>query len=191
MKYFTLLLTGCAAAAPIAHSLDKKATEPAQPVYPSKAAGDAPYSVAEADLRAAIKIPQTFTYGKKMPVILSPGTGVTGTQTFSGNFMKLLANSSTVEPVVLDIPDNLLDDIQVNSEYVAYAMNYVSGISSNSKVSVVTWSQGSINMQWAVKYWPSTRAVVSDFIAVSPDINGSNIVSQNGTALTLPIAVGM
>jgi hypothetical protein len=37
---------------------------------------------------------------------MSPGTGVTGTQTFSGNFMKQLANSTTMDPVVLDIPDN-------------------------------------------------------------------------------------
>ncbi|RDW84245.1 hypothetical protein BP6252_01835 [Coleophoma cylindrospora] len=109
-----------------------------------------------------------------MPVILSPGTGVTGTQTFSGNFMKLLANSSIADPVVLDIPNNLLDDVQVNAEYVAYAVNYVSR---------------SINMQWAAKYWPSTRSTVSDFIAVSPDIKGTNIADAvAGLTGILPVA---
>lgn len=185
-----LFLAAGAVASPTNHLLGNRAVEPAQPVFPSKAPGDAPYSVAEADLRAAIKFPASFTYGKKMPVIMSPGTGVTGTQTFSGNFMKLLANSSTTEPVVLDIPDNLLDDVQVNSEFVAYAINYVSGISNNTKVSVITWSQGSINMQWAVKYWPSTRATVSDFVAISPDIDGTTLASVNGQAPNLTIAVG-
>lgn len=68
---------------------------------------------------------------------MAPGTGVTGTQTYSGNFMKLLATSTRMEAVVLDIPDNLLDDVQVNAEFVAYAMNYVSGISNNAQVRVV------------------------------------------------------
>lgn len=177
MKFSIVLFVATATASPLSRYLDIRATEPAQSVYPSKASGDAPYSVAEADLRAAIQLPQSFTYGKKMPVIMSPGTGVTGSQTFSGNFQKLLANSTTTEPVILNIPDNLLDDVQVNAEYVAYAMNYVSGISNNQKVSVVTWSQGSINMQWAVKYWPSTRATVSDFVAVSPDIKGTTVAN--------------
>lgn len=66
---------------------------------------------------------------------MSPGTGVTGTLTFSGNFLQQLTGSATMDPVVLDIPDNLLDDAQVNSEFVAYAMNYVSGISNDAQVS--------------------------------------------------------
>jgi len=32
-------------------------------------------------------------------------------------------------------------------------------------------------MQWALKYWPSTRPVVEDFVAVSGDIHGTDIAS--------------
>jgi hypothetical protein len=152
----------------------------------SKAAGDAPYDTPEATLRAAVKILAGFTYGQKIPVIMCPGTGVTGTQTFSGNFMKQLANSTTMDPVVLDIPDNLLDDIQPNAEFLAYSTNYVSAISSNLNVSVITWSQGFLNMQWAMKYWPSTRAVVSNFVPVSPDLKGSKIANGVPTGV-LPL----
>lgn len=58
--------------------LDIRATEPAAPIYPSKAAGDAPYTNTEAVLRAAIKLPATFTFGQKKAILMTPGTGVTG-----------------------------------------------------------------------------------------------------------------
>lgn len=146
-------------------------------IYPQKAASDPIYSVDEATLKAAIKLPKGFTAGKKMPVILVPGTGTTGTESFSSNFMKNLADDPMVEPVALDIPHNLLDDVQINAEFVAYSINSVSMMAGNKNVSVVTWSQGSIDMQWAVKYWTSTRAIVSDFVAISPDINGTTVAS--------------
>jgi len=149
-------------------------------IFPQKAEGDAPYSNTEATLKAAIKMPASFTFGKKMPVILGPGTGATGTSSFSGNFLKQLMNSSTFDPVALDIPDNLLNDIQSNAEFYSYSINYISAVSNNANVSVITWSQGSMNMQWAMKYWPSTRAVVSDFIPVSPDLKGSTIINFTG-----------
>ncbi|KAH7333392.1 putative lipase B [Rhexocercosporidium sp. MPI-PUGE-AT-0058] len=149
-------------------------------VFPQKAAGDAPYTNSEATLKAAIKMPASFTFGQKMPVIMGPGTGVTGTQTFAGNFMKQLMNSTTLDPVVLDIPDSLLNDIQLNAEYYSYSINYISAVSNNANVSVITWSQGSMDMQWAMKYWPSARPVVSDFIPVSPDLKGSTIVDFTG-----------
>jgi hypothetical protein len=88
---------------------------PSKSIYPKKAASDAPYSVLEAQLLAAIHIPDTFTYGKKPPVILTPGTGSTGCLTYSGNFIKLLTGSTYADPVWLNIPHFLLDDAQVNA----------------------------------------------------------------------------
>lgn len=59
-------------------------------------------------------------------------------------------------------------------------MNYVSGTSNNANVSIISWSQGGLNVQWAMKYYPSTRPVVSNFIAVSPDIKGTTIAKSSG-----------
>ena len=65
--------------------------------------------------------------------------------------MKQLMNSTTMDPIILDIPDNLLNDVQLNAEYYSYSINYISSISNNAKISVITWSQGSMDMQWAMK----------------------------------------
>jgi len=152
-------------------------------VFPKKAKTDAPYTLSEAQLREVIYIPPTFTYGQKPPVILVPGTGNTGYQTFSNNFIPLLTGVSFADPVWLNIPNQLLMDAQVNAEYVAYAINYIAGI-TNKKVSLVTWSQGGLISQWAFKYWPSTRNVTSDLISISPDFHGTLTVAFScpGTA---------
>jgi hypothetical protein len=73
-----------------------------------------------------------------------PGTGSTGYESFDGNFIPLLTGVSYADPVWLNIPNQLLDDIQVNAEYVAYAMNYISAITSRN-VSVISWSQGHVS----------------------------------------------
>jgi hypothetical protein len=153
---------------------NNNAKNPATPVFPKKGPSDAPYSLTEAQLRAIIYIPSTFTYGKVQPLVMVPGTGSEGCLTFQSNFIQQFTGSSIADPVWLNIPSFMLNDAQVNAEYVAYAMNYISGI-SNSNVSVIAWSQGNIDTQWAFKYWPSTRSVVNDFINISPDYHGTTL----------------
>ena len=153
---------------------------PAKPIYPEASKRDAPYDLSQAQLRAAIYIPDTFQYGAEgapQPVILVPGTGDDGYTTFVGNYIPLLQGSTIGDPVWLNIPGFLLGDAQTNSEYVAYAINYIYGISNNRKVAVFGWSQGNIDTQWAFKYWPSTRSKVTDHVAFSPDYHGTVIAN--------------
>ncbi|KAK3936984.1 lipase B [Diplogelasinospora grovesii] len=146
---------------------------PSQTIYPKKDSTDAPYSAEEAQLRAAIHIPASFTYGEKQPVIFVPGTGTYGGEAFGSNLRKLLTGTDYADPVWLNVPGALLGDAQVNAEYVAYAINYVSGVSGGRNVSVISWSQGGLDTQWAFTFWPSTRGVVSNFLPVSPDFHGT------------------
>ncbi|PGH08430.1 hypothetical protein GX51_01257 [Blastomyces parvus] len=145
------------------------------PIYPSKSPNDAPYSLDEIELRSAIHFPDAFEYcqGEKKPVILVPGTSVPARVGFNSTLAKLLGATTYADPLWINIPNASHGDIQINSEYVAYAINYVSAICQGHNVSVITWSQGSINTQWSLKYWPSTRDIVEDFIAVSPDFGGT------------------
>ena len=146
---------------------------PSNTIYPKASPEDAPYSLSESSLRAAIHIPETFTYGQKPPVILFPGTGVPGGITWAYNYARLLANTTYADPIWLNIPQNSLSDAQTTSEYAAYAIHYISGITQNQNVSVITFSQGSLNVQWAFKFWPSTRTITSNLIALSPDYHGT------------------
>lgn len=148
-------------------------TNPAPPknIYPASPA-DAPYSLSESTLRSGIYIPPTFTYGKKPPVILFPGTGVAGGMTWAFTYGDQLAKEPNADPVWVNIPKFSLDDAQLTAEYAAYAMSYIGAI-TNRNTTIITFSQGSLNVQWALKYWPSTRSVITDFIALSPDYRGT------------------
>ncbi|KAI5370001.1 Putative alpha/Beta hydrolase [Septoria linicola] len=163
--------------------------KPSIKVFPKADPKDAPFSLSEAALRAAIHIPSSFKYGARgapNPIILVPGTGATGYTTFVGNYIPLLQGSSIADPVWLNIPGFLLGDAQVHAEYIAYAVNYIHGISNKRKVSVAAWSQGSINGQWAWKHWPSARAKVTDFVTFSGNYAGTinaNFLATPGIAL--------
>ncbi|KAH9809207.1 Lipase B [Teratosphaeria destructans] len=146
---------------------------PATPVYPQAGPDDAPYSLSEADLRKVIHIPPGFTYGQIPPVIFLPGTAAVGGQNFGPNYGKLFGENKIADPVYVNLPGKNLADIQVAAEYVAYAVNYISGISGGKNVSTISWSAGSLDGQWALKYWPSTRSKVSDKIGISPDYHGT------------------
>ncbi|KAJ6094727.1 hypothetical protein N7467_002240 [Penicillium canescens] len=147
---------------------------PNTPIYPTNHPTDAPYSIPETNLRSAIHIPETFTYGKtnKTPILFIPGTADPAGSTYYFSYTKLFTEYAFTDPVWVNIPGDSLDDIQTNAEYVAYAINYLSSI-CNRTIGVLSWSQGGIDVQWALKYWPSTRAAVSDFMAVSADFHGT------------------
>jgi hypothetical protein len=148
--------------------------DPSPGIHPEKSFYDAHYDTPEATLRSAIHIPSAFSYGKnnKIPILLVPGTADPAGSTYHFNYAKIFAAHSQTDPVWVNIPGNSLGDIQSNAEYVAYAINYISGLSGRS-IGVLSWSQGSLDVQWALKYWPSTRAAVSDFMAVSGDFHGT------------------
>lgn len=163
--------------------------DPSPAAFPTAGPSDAPYSLSEGELRAAIHIPDSFQYGRDgapQPIILVPGTGNTGYITFSGNLIPLLQGSDIADPVWLNIPHYLLGDAQTNAEYVAYAINYIYSISNQRSVAIAAWSQGNIDSQWAYKYWPSTRERVTDHVGFSADYHGTiaaNLVQVPGEPL--------
>lgn len=161
---------------PIGYTNNINPRSPSSPIYPSAMnSTDPDFTLSEAKLRAAIQIPSSFTYGQRPPVILVPGTGGYGGENFDSNILKVLSGATFGDAVWLNVPGALLDEAQRNAEYVAYAVNYISGISGHKNVSLISWSQGGLDIQWAFTFWPSIRFKVSDFVAVSPDFHGTTL----------------
>lgn len=40
------------------------------------------------------------------------------------------------------------------------------------KATIIAWSQGNLNTQWALKYWPSTRQNLKNYVGMAPDYDG-------------------
>ena len=72
-----------------------------------------------------------------------------------------------------------MGDMQVSSEYVAYALHYISYLSGGHKTAVVSHSQGGPNVQWALQFWPSTRGITTSFVALSPDLVGIELLNSD------------
>ena len=140
----------------LASSANVNSREPVVAVYPRASADDAPYSITETALRSAIHIPDAFQYGAPgapQPVLLLGGTGNSAYVTFVGTYIPLLQSEETSfgDPVWLNIPGSELDDLQKNAVYVAYAVNYLSGGCGNRSITVMGFSQGNLDAQWACK----------------------------------------
>ncbi|KAI1342574.1 hypothetical protein F5Y15DRAFT_413082 [Xylariaceae sp. FL0016] len=163
-------------------------TNPAPPtaVFPQANPADPPFTKSEDELRSAIFIPDTFQgmgNDTVKPILLVPGTGTFGGVTYQGNMIKILQeNPSIGQAVWLNVPGAMLDDVQTNAEFIAYAMNYIASL-TGTQVSVVGWSQGNLAAQWALKYWTSARTSTKQLVAFSPDFRGTIIAD----AFDLPL----
>jgi hypothetical protein len=136
-------------------------------LYPALSS-DPPYSVGEDALRAAIHIPSTYN-NNNPAIILVPGTGLPTYDTYKDTLLVQLQRDG-FNPVWLNppYPSTMFStaDAQLTSEYVAYAINYMYAL-NGKKNFVIGASQGTLNIQWAMKYWTSTRIKLAGFIAVS------------------------
>jgi hypothetical protein len=74
----------------------------------------------------------------------------------------------------VSIPARSLDDAQVNAEYVAYNIQDLAAKSSTGKVYLIGHSQGNLNIQWALAFWPSLRSKVLGFGSIAGDFFGES-----------------
>lgn len=75
----------------------------------------------------------------------------------------------------MNLPGNALGDAQTTAEYVAYNIKQLAPHSATGQVAVIGHSQGAgMTVQWALLYWPSTRSLVSRYIALAGDFHGTD-----------------
>ncbi|GAA6022248.1 hypothetical protein JCM8202_001992 [Rhodotorula sphaerocarpa] len=108
-------------------------------------------------------------------VLLVHGTSGTPHGTWAnGPYVQLLPNAGPGFDVCwVTLPNDALGDSQTTAEFVAYSVKSLAAKSKNGKVGIVSHSQGGLNVQWALDFWPAYRPLVSAFVGIAPDFHGT------------------
>jgi hypothetical protein len=72
----------------------------------------------------------------------------------------------------IDLPDHATGDVQVNGEYVVYAIRTMHS-RAGRRISTIGHSQGGMLPRSALRFWPDTRAMVDDVIGFAPSNHGT------------------
>ncbi|KAK0534886.1 hypothetical protein OC834_001733 [Tilletia horrida] len=107
----------------------------------------------------------------KNPILLVPGTGNTGSESFDSNYVILTRNLG-YQPCYISPPPFMLNDSQINAEYVVNAVSRLNA-ASGKKIPVLGWSQGNLIIQWALTFFPSTVGKVDRFVSFAGDFRGT------------------
>lgn len=136
----------------------------------SRGTSDAPYDVPRRELAGSWSCPHGLPHHR--PVLLVHGTGSTGAESW-GHSYELALPLAGYDACQVTMPGRTLGDAQVSAEYVAYAVHAVSHAAGGRQIAVVAHSQGNLDTRWALTFWPSTRALVSDYISLAGDHHGA------------------
>ncbi|MEU4695225.1 lipase [Actinoplanes sp. NPDC023714] len=123
----------------------------------------------------------------RTPVLLIHGTG----SNFRANFSWNWARAFTLEKRAycgIDLPEDASGDLQVAAGHVVRAIRTLHA-AAGAPISLVGHSQGGLLGRWALKYWPDTRDMVDDYVALAPPNHGTaTFVAQCAAAGECPAA---
>lgn len=140
------------------------------------AAGDGPaLSVPESRLAASLACPATFETDRD-PVLLVHGTATNSHDSWSENYLRALP-ALRFSVCTVDLPDRSLSDIQVATEYVVHAVRTMAA-AAGRQVDVIGHSQGTLEMRWALRWWPDVQRHVDDAISLAGPHHGASGADQ-------------
>lgn len=155
---------------------------------------DAPFSVSQAQLNS---LPLVCPYGVQRTagktILFIHGTGGTGDESWAPGLVPAFLAQGWVAfftmarkgrykanlPIYrfygcyVNLPNRTLGDAQVTSEYVVSAIQRLYQQTGKKQIALVGHSQGNLNIQWALNYWPSTRSMVANYVSLSGDFQGT------------------
>jgi triacylglycerol esterase/lipase EstA (alpha/beta hydrolase family) len=135
-----------------------------------------PLDVSTAQLAASLQCSPGFGRTTQEPVLLVPGTGITASQEFSWNYEPALSRLG-IEWCGVTFPDSGNNDMQVNGEYVVYAIRTMYA-RADHKIAIYGHSQGGMVPRWALRFWPDTRAMVDDVVGAAGPNHGTIIANS-------------
>lgn len=118
-----------------------------------------------------------FEHPDKPPVLLVHGTFITGPEQYDWSYKPLLEELG-FDVCLVTYPDRGLGDIQISAEYVVNALRHIHA-ESGRKVAMIGHSQGGLMPRWALKWWPSARDAVADFVMHGAPNHGIILAGDN------------
>ncbi|KAK4702121.1 hypothetical protein P7C70_g4104, partial [Phenoliferia sp. Uapishka_3] len=169
---------------------------------PPTISGDAPYDVPTQNLTAAISCVGGLS-NVKNPYLLVPGTGGNDEEDWDTTYLLLLGKNTSVpggglgyDVCYVSPPPYMLADIQVNAEYIAFAIDTIANHSiangGPSNFPMMAWSQGNLAISWSLTFFPSTRKSISHYISFAGDFGGvsyENVANTNETTRKRQVAM--
>jgi triacylglycerol lipase len=135
---------------------------------------DPAFSVAPEVLDASLECPEAYVHADREPVLLVHGTGTRGPEQFDWNWRQVLPGLG-FDVCVVTYPDRGLGDQQVAAEYVAHAVMTMHA-ATGRRVDLAGHSQGGSMSRWAVRFWPSVREAIDDYVAIAAPHHGIEAV---------------
>lgn len=120
-----------------------------------------------------------FAHPDKPPVLLVHGTFTNGPEQYNWTYLPLLAERG-FDVCIVSYPDRGLGDLQISAEYVVHALRRVHA-ETRRKVAMIGHSQGALMPRWAIKWWPSARNAVEDFVMQAGPNHGGDPLGLFGT----------
>ncbi|MGQ0503226.1 MAG: esterase/lipase family protein [Panacagrimonas sp.] len=114
-----------------------------------------------------------FEHPDKPPVLLVHGTFVTGTEQYTLFYTPQLV-AMGYDVCIVTYPNRGLGDMQISAEYVVSALRRIHS-ESGRKVAMIGHSQGGLMPRWALKFFPSAREAVEDFVMLASPNHGTNV----------------
>lgn len=74
----------------------------------------------------------------------------------------------------MELPKSGTEDIQVSAEYITNAIRSMHA-QAGRQIDIIGHSQGGMAPRWSLKWWPDTRAMVDDLVALTPSSQGTHV----------------
>jgi hypothetical protein len=107
--------------------------------------------------------------------LLVHGTGGTREENWGASYQPALS-SFGIPWCALQLPDRGTADIQTAAEYVVHAIREMRR-RAGRRIAIIGASQGGALPRWALRFWPDTRAMVDDVVALAPTNHGTRQAS--------------
>lgn len=128
-------------------------------------------SVLAKKLRKSLACTAGIARASRNPILLVPGTDLDPGPNYSWNYERAFGALHWPYCAVT-LPQHATGDIQVAGEYVVHALRTMSA-RAHRRVDVLGYSQGGMVPRWALRFWPGTRSMVHDFVALDPSNHGT------------------